>query len=556
MDDGQPMKRVLLIVLALLLVTACQSPLTTAPTATPAPAETVEPTEPPVTPEAPAATATALAPTETPPTETAQTPEPLPASVLEACPPEQQAQAMRPGSTPDWNALELNTCYDLSLVLQDDATYTGTARITFVNESEETLDDLVFRTFPNADLVYGGALEITSANVAGQSVAPEVFLSDETAVRLELPEPLAPGGLTVVDLTFEGEVPVGFESSDTYGIFTRTETEAGPVLTLANWYPLLAIRKDGEWYATPVVGEGDAVVSETALYRVAITAPSDWHLVTTGSAVETSEGDDRVGQRTFVSGPARDFTVAAGPAYQARETTVEDVRVVHWGLPNGEVAWQDTLEVAADSLRIFDDRFGPYPYEELEVAAIPMQNAAGVEYPGLALTGAGLYTNESGREFLPIATAHEVAHMWWYAVVGNDVLADPWQDEALTTYSSLLYFQEERPARFEELISGYEQTVETFEEEEGEERVTRSLQEFRGRGNAYAVIVYLKGALFFDALREQLGDETFFAALQRYYDTYKYDIAPPEALLAAFESACECELDDFYAEWGVVIRNP
>jgi len=41
-------------------------------------------------------------------------------------------------------------------------------------------------------------------------------------------------------------------------------------------------------------------------------------------------------------------------------------------------------------------------------------------------------------------------------------------------------------------------------------------------------------------------------ALQRYYAENQYALAGPEALLAAFEASCGCELDTLYAEWGVV----
>lgn len=548
------MKRLAVLAIIVLVITACETPLTQSQT--PIPTQPA-PTEPPATEVSPTVTATQiqgdteiLPNTPTPTSDATLEPAAVPISVLAACPPEAQAAAMRETQVPDWEALDLNACYNLTLTLDDDATYAGSAQITFRNDTGTELSDLVFRTFGNADIVYGGSLDITSAAVNDESVTPETFLSDDTGLRVPLPEPLAPDEMVVVTMDFGGEVPMGFESNETYGIFNRTDTEDGPVVTLANWYPLLATWQDGEWYATEVVGEGDAVVSDVALYRVDVTAPASWTVVGTGSIVNTTEADAGV-IHTLVSGPAREFTLAASPAYELQETTVDGVRVAHWGLPAGEDAWQHTLDVAADSLRIFNHRFGPYPYTELEVAAIPMQNAAGVEYPGLALVGAGLYTSDNGRNFLPVATAHEVAHMWWYAVVGNDVLQDPWQDEALTTFSSFLYFEEEEPAQYEELVASYERTVEQFEEREGEGVVTKPLAEYRGQGDTYAVVVYLKGALFFSSLRDKLGDETFFGALQDYYSSYKYELAPPEALLNSFETACGCELDDVYEEWGI-----
>lgn len=491
-------------------------------------------------------TATA-APVRTPPAEEA--------TVLAACPPDAQSQALRSGNRLDWQAFSIDACYELTLQVAADApTYTGSARVTVTNDTATRLTELVFRVFPNAEIVYGGSLQIVTARVDGRAVTPAAFLADRTAVRLPLDEPLAPRQTAVVELDFRGETPVGFDSSDTYGIFTRSRTEAGPVVTLVNWFPLLAPWRDGAWYATPVVGEGDAVVSEIALMRATIEVPAGWHLVATGTTLEATTDEGRT-RYTVVSGPVRDFVVVTSPAFEKRTSVHNGVRVVHWGLPSGEErVWDEALDVARESLRIFDSRFGPYQYAELDVAAIPMQNAAGVEYPGVALISASLYSGSEGRSFLPIATAHEVAHQWWYAVVGNDVLRAPWQDEALTTYSALLYFEEEQPTRYRRIVADYERAVTRFESNEGSEPITQPLSAFKGQGNAYAVVVYLKGALFFDALRDRLGDETFFQALQHYYELHAYTIAPPQALLDSFETACNCRLDSFYAEWGVTSK--
>ena len=504
---------------------------------------------PGVTPEPAAPETSAELPTATPKVTT------VPNPVLVACPPGQQGAAMRRTSEPDWNRLPLWACYDLELMLDPEGvTYTGRARITVVNRAGQPLDALVLRLYPNAPLIYGGQLSVTEAMVGSTAVSPTLFLPDRTALRLPLPEPLPADGAVEVTLRFRGHVPVDFGGSDeVYGIF-NADSESS-VVTLANWYPMLAPWRDGAWYAEPVLGEGDAVVSEVALYRARIMVPAGWQVVASGTTVDVRQIN---GYHVYevVTGPARELTLVAGPAYTAREASVGDVRVVHWGLDGGEAGWNEALDVARESLELFGATFGPYPYAELDVAAIPMRNAAGVEYPGLALIGADLYAGDD-RSFLPVAVAHEVAHQWWYAVVGNDVLRAPWQDEALTTFSSLFYFEERRPTQFTRLYKGYEQYVRRLEEkarQQGRELpgIAQPLSAFEAQGRAYGAIVYLKGALFFYELRRELGDERFFRALRDYYSRYRYTIAPPEALLDAFEDACECQLDTLYREWQVM----
>jgi aminopeptidase N len=497
---------------------------------------------------APAPTSAPAAPTS------ASEPSPAPVessrAVLDACDTELQSRAMRESQVPAWDTLELNACYELTLELQpENQAYTGAARVTFANLTGGELPDIVFRVYPNARVIYGGALDITSAQIDGQKIAPEAFLIDETALRLPLAQALPAGATAVIDLTFAGRLPGDFGSGDTYGVFNYVSD--GPLMTLTNCFPILAAWLDGQWDARRVLAEGDAVVSEVALYRVQLSAPNTWKVAATGSLVNRAARGGST-QYEFVSGPVRDFNVIASPAFVTQETQVGGVRIVHWGLPGGEESWDSVLEVARDSVAVFDERFGPYPYAELDVVALPLQNASGVEFPGLIVIGASLYSGDESGRSLPVTVAHEVAHQWWYAMVGNDVLNSPWQDEGLTTYSSTLYFEENDPPFYEGLLGFYRDRFSDFENEQGDEPIAQPVGAFRGRGGAYGVIVYVKGALFFDALRDQIGDDAFFGALQAYFDENQYRLVGPEALLNAFEDSCGCDLEVYYEEWGVV----
>jgi hypothetical protein len=420
------------------------------------------------------------------------------------------------------------------------------ARVTLANHSGAAVEELVFRLYPNAGLIYGGELRVSQARAGGAPVQPQPLLGDDTAQRLPLERPLQAGDVLEVELEFEGRAAEDFGgSSNVYGVFNYS-SRAG-LLTLANGYPILAAWEDGAWQYEPVNGSGDAVVSETALYRAEVRAPQGWAIAATGSAIDESA---EAGQALRVaSGPVRDFMLVAGPGLVEHQAEAGGVRVRHWGLAGGEDRWDDAMQVALDSLEVFEKRFGPYPYSELDIVAAPLRLASGVEYPGLVLIEEEEYT-AANTIFLSIVVAHEVAHQWWYAVVGNDVLEDPWQDEALSTFSSLLYQQAYEPAAYRGTLEAYRERVEIAGEEVAGQSIFLPLDAFRANPAAYSTVVYLKGALFFVELRERLGDDAFFEALQAYYQASRYRLVEPETLLEAFEDACGCELDDFYREWG------
>jgi hypothetical protein len=539
-------KRLAILLILCLLASACspglipgQTSSPTSPTASSLPAASN-------TESAAAAFSSSLEPTAQP-ASSGSTSDPVSA----ACDPARQEPAMRQGQIPDWGALNLSACYQLSIQLDpENAGYTGSAHVTYVNQTQDEQPDLVFRIYPNSPGIYGGSLEVTSAQVNLNPVSTQVFLPDHTGLRIQLPSPLQPGESAVVELEFQGTTPRDLQGTSlAYGVFnTTTDPET---MTLANWYPILDDWQDGDWKVAPVIAIGDAVVSTSALYEVDIIAPSDWQIAATGSQVAESQvGQDL--QRSFVSGPTRDFMITASPSYHLIEKEIEGVNVRAWGLPDGKDRWSEAQQAAADALQAYNEQFGAYPFAELDIVAAPLQLALGVEYPGLVLIQDTAYLPDAEQPFLlGLVIAHEVAHQWWYSVVGNDVLENPWQDEALATFSSLLYQEQYQPRYYLGTLSYYQQNVQETEKEDPLDAVGQPVEAFTDRPQSYSRYVYQKGALFLEAVRGRIGDQEFLNGLQSYYRDYQYQIASPTALLDAFETSCACQLDDLYTQWGV-----
>ncbi len=516
-----------LLVLAL-VTSACRISAPPAPAAPPEPSETPLPSPAPT-----------YAPLEEAP---ASNPE-----ALAACDLERQSLAMLPDQLPDWNRLGVDACYDLRFDLSEGGAYSGSARITYTNLSSQPLEDIVLRLYPNAPVIYGGQLTLQQARIDGQALTPESLLPDGSAVRLPLPQALAPGDTLTLELAFSGILPLDSPGEDTYGVFTLNSS--GPIAILANSYPLIAVREGGQWRADPVLPEGDPVISKTALYLVEVRAPADWKVAATGITLDhVREGDKEVYQ--LAGGPVREFVWAASPAFEERSERIRGTYVRHWALPETESSWSEALQAAEDSLEIFSDAFGGYPYAELDVAALPLKNASGVEYPGLILIRDQLYTTAERPSLLPTVIAHEVSHQWWYGLVGNDVVRSPWQDEALSTFSAQLYQSKVNPAMYRGTRAYYENRVAEIESQTGELPIGLPVSAYSGIPSAYAVIVYQKGALFFEALSEQIGEDAFFDALREYFSANMYQIASPDELLGSFENTCGCDLDQLYGEWG------
>jgi aminopeptidase N len=110
-------------------------------------------------------------------------------------------------------------------------------------------------------------------------------------------------------------------------------------------------------------------------------------------------------------------------------------------LPGDEAGGRKALDWAAKALTVYQKEFGAYPYRELDVVETGT-TAGGIEYPGLVAVASRFYSDANRQAVFESATVHEVAHQWWYNVVGNDQVNHPWLDEALAQYATYRYFQD------------------------------------------------------------------------------------------------------------------
>jgi aminopeptidase N len=331
---------------------------------------------------------------------------------------------------------------------------------------------------------------------------------------------------------------------------TRLYPQTEKVWRAAFFYPMLSVYEDGHWRQDAVSSDPDAVLSESASYAVELTVPDTIEVAASGVEVHAVDHGDGTVTHAFRGSPLRGFALFVSEDYHRSRETVDGVVVHAWYLPDDEEAGERILQYAADAVGVFDRRFGLYPYAELDVVVtsdprLPADMATGVEYPALV---AVLHGGAADPEF---ATIHEVAHEWWYGMVGNDVLQEPWLDESFANYSTIVYYEdvhgrEEARKRYQERIgSRYEQI--RGSEQDGP--VGRSIQDLTESDQPSGPILYGKGAVFLDTLRQEVGDEAFFAILKEYYRRYKYRVATGEGFMNVAVEVAGGGLDPLYDAW-------
>jgi tartrate-resistant acid phosphatase type 5 len=438
--------------------------------------------------------------------------------------------------------------------LRVDIDYTGLAfkgytRIDYTNTENESLDSLYLRLYPNLGQSYGnGRIIVNPALVNGQQAETKMSMY-ESIVEVSLPTPLNPGEKVQVDFETSGSIPVDFGGGDLntgYGMYNYSQG----ILALANFYPILAVYESGDWRLDPVYGFGDSVYSDAALYTVEVLTDPGLVMATSGVWVSQQAVNGKL-MRRYISGPARDFFIITSPDYLVTSRQVGRTTVNSYYLPKDAAGGEQALETAARSLEIFNSQFGPYPYKEYDIVEAPLNRPSGLEFPAMGLIAERLYTDLAAPDF-NATVAHEVAHQWWYNVIGNDVLRAPWMDEALTTYSSILYWEQVGGATAKQQALAYYQERYSQNTQNGWDAPVTSPMTYFQESNqiqSYSPVVYAKGGLFFDELRGTIGDDAFFKALQFYYGTHWFTIASTSELLETFQTAKGIQLDDLYQIW-------
>jgi aminopeptidase N len=196
---------------------------------------------------------------------------------------------------------------------------------------------------------------------------------------------------------------------------------------------------------------------------------------------------------------------------------------------------------------LFNTRFGTYPFSEFDVVATPTL-ALGVEYPGIVAMAQRLYPpqTEYSLDYLESTMAHEVSHQWFYSVVGNDQLDEPWLDEAMAQYATLLYWTD---LYGQGGYEGFRGSLESRWERVEDADIAVGMPVASYTAKEYGAIVYGRGPLFVETLANRMGVRAFDAFVKDYYQTFKWGIATTEGFKHLAESHCRCDLTSLFEEW-------
>jgi hypothetical protein len=433
------------------------------------------------------------------------------------------------------------TIYHMDVVISDNLTsVSGRQEVLYTNQEDTALDAVYYHLFPN---LLGGSVDVSAVTVNQLPVSAEL-LNQNSILRVPLESPLPSGGQAVIQLEFLVDVPI--EGGSNYGVFASIDG----VAALAHFYPQIVVYDAEGWDTEIPSANADVSYGDSAYYLVRLTVPANQVLMTSGIITDNqSDGGSQV--LTIASGPTRDFYIASSENYIVSTTTVGQTRVKSYGFPEFSERVEQARDYAVAAIESFNNRFGVYPFTEFEIGPTP-NLALGVEYPGVVVLNGRIYDpdeafgNTPSGFYLEGTTVHEVAHQWWYSIVGNDQPNAPWIDESLTQYSTYLYFVDQYG---ESGAEGYRESFVTRWNVLEQADIPIGMPAGNYEGSEYSAIVYGRGPLFFEALSDTMGESTFNEFIMDYYNTYQWGIVTGSELKSLAEQHCDCDLTPLFQEW-------
>jgi hypothetical protein len=381
----------------------------------------------------------------------------------------------------------LPATYDVSANINYGAgTLAVRSSATVTNNTTAPVTQLVFNLVP---LRVGHATLGTTT--AGAQTATTTVV--DQSVIVALPSALEPVQRVTVTIVYSARFAT--TTTDKNWLFAKLNG----TLAAYRWIPWLsaAIPFDRPNFASPFVTAVSADV------KVHLTSERRLIYGTSGQLVSTSP--DHLTQ-SFAAKNVRDFNFAADPGYSRLVgwSGATKIIVLYKVLPGSKM-----LYWAQRALAYYSSKVGPYVYPTLVVAETG--GGTGMESPAMVWM-----SDRYASTRVPYIVAHEVAHQWFYAMLGSNSAVEPFADEALADFLArklLASFRSSNCSR---------------------QRLDGTVWDYTDA--CYYEVIYIQGGNYLNAYRALVGGSLFWAGMRAYFKIYLFRIGGTRQLWATLDA--------------------
>ncbi|QOR66200.1 hypothetical protein IM538_20930 [Cytobacillus suaedae] len=416
---------------------------------------------------------------------------------------------------------ENKATYDLNLTLDDVDRFTVNAEIKVENHSPDTWNEMIFYLIPNAFIEENkpkhmegvGELTVEGVEVDGKDTR---YLLKHDTLYIPAENGVVPGAERIVNVKYSFVVPEP-------GIrFSKRNNN----YYLAQWYPMLATYSSG-WKKEDYNSRGESYHTDFSDFTVTYQLPEEYMVFS------SSDEDPKEASTTgvLVKNNIKDFYMAITKDMKVVEGMAGDVEVRAIGLPSSE-NMDRVLKLSLNAVNYLSEQIAPFPHKQLDL----IMDEGGMEYPGIVTVTSA----ESGHSHVIV---HEIAHQWFYGLVSNDPYYDTYIDEGLTNFATYLYFIGFDGRSPEGAFQTAHDNLKMVDGEQ--QKAGKPLHEYAGFG--FMVANYEMPSI---KLWELTGStEAAFAYLKKYAELYSYKEVDSYEWLRFTKAYFKIEDNEVFSDW-------
>jgi len=296
-----------------------------------------------------------------------------------------------------------------------------------------------------------------------------------------------------------------------------------------------------------------------ASYTVSVTAPKDWHVVTTTR--ETKIEDAGASRRWTFKQTKRlspyNFSLHAGP-YQVWEDNSGKypMRLFARQSVAKQVVPADWFRQTKAGMGFFEEYFGiPYPFEKYDQLIVPdflygaMENAGAITFAEARYLGADMPRDQ--KQSMTEVIMHEMAHQWFGNLVTMKWWNGLWLNESFASFMGILATAEstEYKESWQKFYMGGKQRAYTQDQTASTHPIEVPVPSSSNAFDNIDAITYSKGGAALKQLRHLLGEETFRKGVHNYLVKYSWQNATLDDFISTLGQTAGRDLTAWTDQW-------
>jgi len=456
----------------------------------------------------------------------------------------------------------------------------GNVRISYVNQSPDTLRDFYVHQYLNAfrpgsrwaavDEAEGRerfqhlkdsdyAFErISESRVMGQLSAPNYpYAPDSTIAHWRLPRALAPGDSTQVVIRWLARPST----------LPRRQGRQGRRFDFAQWYPKVVVYDRYGWEDHPLYPAGE-FYGEFARYDVTLDLAADQVVGATGVPIEGDPGWEKAsagagpldyqrnwywpsGRRAvgptmctaaqgrkcvrFLADSVHHFAFSLNPDYRYEQGRYKDVVVHVLYQPGDSATWGKGIAVQRTEMALawLDSLYGKFAWPQ--ITNVHRIEGGGTEFPMMIMDGS------AGLGLI----VHELGHNYTMGILANNEWREGWLDEGFTSFQTGWFFEAHGQGS---PYPDIERDILFWDLDRWSQPVSMISEHYRDF-LTYNTMIYEKSQLFFEQLRYIVGDDVMRKILRTYYARWRLKHVDEDAFRTVAEEVSHQDLKWLFGQW-------